>query len=415
MAKARIAVFSPVRPVSSGVSDYCEESLALMADEVDLHLYLDGYAPEHERLHEITTVHQVNTFEKDHSAQPFDLIIYHIGNAPCHDYIYPFLYKYPGMLVLHDAWLMGTALNKALRAWGGDQFRAEMAAAYGEKGESAAEIILSGLDNQNFLRYFPMVELPVQSSLMTVVHDQWLAERLSVDIPGAEIRSIPLRVSLPQFPKGAGKKVRSHYNIPDDAFVLGSFGYLSPDKRIETLLKAFRELLKKKPGSRLLLTGAKGENLPLDDMLNSLGLETEVIVTGSLSDEDYFDHMASCDAVAALRWPTRRESSGIVITAMHFGLPVIVSDLAQFRDYPDDALVRISVNSERESLRAALFDIADCRPLRERIGGNAKRYIRKHHSAKAVKARWLSLIEEAQKLVAAVKIDSSFLPKHLRI
>ena len=38
-------------------------------------------------------------------ARPYDLIVYQLGNAPCHDYMWAYLVRYPGLVVLHDGQL----------------------------------------------------------------------------------------------------------------------------------------------------------------------------------------------------------------------------------------------------------------------------------------------------------------------
>ena len=35
-------------------------------------------------------------------ASPYDLIVYHLGVAPCHDDVWPCLLRHPGLVVLHD-------------------------------------------------------------------------------------------------------------------------------------------------------------------------------------------------------------------------------------------------------------------------------------------------------------------------
>src|SRR5207245_6201985 len=35
--------------------------------------------------------------------EPYDLVVYQLGNAPCHDYMWAYLARYPGLVVLHDA------------------------------------------------------------------------------------------------------------------------------------------------------------------------------------------------------------------------------------------------------------------------------------------------------------------------
>ena len=36
---------------------------------------------------------------------PYDLTVFQLGNAACHDYMWAYLFRYPGLVVLHDAQL----------------------------------------------------------------------------------------------------------------------------------------------------------------------------------------------------------------------------------------------------------------------------------------------------------------------
>ena len=408
MPKPRIAVFSPVPPVPSGISEYCVRWLNLLKDDVEASLFLDDYESGADVP---AAIHQAAEFENLHAEQPFDLVVHQIGNAPCHDYIYPFLYRHPGLLILHDAWLMGRRLMRAVENWEGDNFRAEMAVAYGESGDSAAEIILSGLHNHYFLRHFPMIELPVRASRMTVVHEKPLAERIAREVSGAKVESVPMLVSEREFNQAARERVRAKLNIEKEQCLIGSFGLLTPDKGIAPLLAAFARVRAIQPDAVLMLAGGVGEDLPLEEMISGAGLEGQVLLTGRLPEKDFIEHMAACDLLVQLRWPTRRETSAVIIEAMQLGLPVITSDLAHMRDYPADALVRIPVVDEEKALRKVLLDLVQCPPLRKRIGETGQTFIYERHNEGTIRHRWVELI---QKAIEALVPERDFLPVHLK-
>lgn len=411
--KSRIAVFSPVSPVPSGISDYCGEFLRLLADDVDFHLFVDDYDAELGELANHVEVSKAARFDEINAESPFDLSVYHIGNSPYHEYIYPYLYKHPGMMVLHDAWLMGTRLNKAMENWEGDQFRAELEAIYGEKGDAIAEIILSGLHNGTFLRHVPMIELQVRASLMTVVHNPWLAGTIAADNPGAVVRAIPHRMPVPLAKTSDVERVRAQYGLPPKSFIIGNFGVLAPAKGILSLLRAFKWVKKRIPEAALMLVGGIGTDLPLESMLKEQELDEEVIVTGRVPDDDFYALMNACDAVTVLRWPTNRESSAIIINAMHYRLPIVSSDLAHYSNYPEDTMLRVSTVNEEESLRRGLLKLAQCPPLRKRIGDTARKFITTEHSEAAVKEKWLELFEEGVSLFKKGSHVRPQLPKHL--
>jgi glycosyltransferase involved in cell wall biosynthesis len=416
MSRARIAVFSPLKPVPSGISDYCEEFLRLLTDEYEFTLYLDGYEPVSDWLKATFRHYDVCEYEENVRQDPYDLTMYHLGNAPWHNYMMQHLFSHPGLLVLHDGWLMGTRLAKAVKNWEGDQLRAEMVASYGEAGGSAAEIILAGLHNQNFLRYYPMIELPVRSSLMTVVHSGWLARSIENRLDGISVQTVPLRLPFKELEPQRAAEVRRRFGFRESDFVIGCFGLLTPQKRIAELLEAVAWLRKRIPHARCLLAGGQGNDLPLADIIQRNRLDEDAVVsTGRVSDDDFLHLIAGSDVVTALRWPTMRESSGIVITAMYYSRAVIVSDLAHMNDFPEESLVRIPLVEEQRAMREALLDLAQCPPLRNRIGNIAGEYVRTHHSEITVRDRWREIIAGAMDSAMESMPEHSFLPDHLRL
>jgi hypothetical protein len=98
----KIAVFSPLNPVKSGISDYTEELLPELAKEASLDVYIDGgYKPSNPGLAEQYRIvaFDAESFEPD----AYDAVLYHMGNFyDAHRYIYECLKRFPGIVVLHD-------------------------------------------------------------------------------------------------------------------------------------------------------------------------------------------------------------------------------------------------------------------------------------------------------------------------
>ena len=414
MSKPRIAVFSPAPPVPSGISDYVAELLPRLAGDIEIDLYLDGFETDSAALKKFVHCRPAEGFRDEHERIPYDLCVYHLGNAPCHNYIYPFLYSVPGLTVLHDLSLHDTRLKIAIEGWRGEDYRAEMAAAYGERGETAAELSLAGMHSGFLLRSFTLSELPVRASVMTVAHEEWVAGKIREAVPGAQVRSVPMGMDAAKVAQGRAVEAREKYDIPNEAFLLGTFGLLTPDKGIAELLDAFARLLKQRPDARLLLAGGVGEDLPLEEMVAEKRLAGLAIPTGRLPMDEFLALMAACDVAVFLRWPTRRETSAAALRAMGLGTTTVVSDLAHLRDLPDDAVIKVPVVDTERHLGRILYELAENEPLRKRLGVTAKRYVAEKHSWDAVVERWLELTYEAIELVKTAEIDRSFLPAHLR-
>src|SRR5260221_8765531 len=86
----RLAWFSPLPPARSGIAAYSDELLPLL----DANHTIDRF-PE-ARAHDFVWMAR---------RDPYDLVVYQLGNAPCHDYMWAYLAAFPGLVVLHDATL----------------------------------------------------------------------------------------------------------------------------------------------------------------------------------------------------------------------------------------------------------------------------------------------------------------------
>ena len=68
-----------------------------------------------------------------------DRVIYQMGNAWCHDYMWPYLFRWPGLVVLHDAHLHHARAWSLLRRKRFADYRAELAFNHPELPPEAAE------------------------------------------------------------------------------------------------------------------------------------------------------------------------------------------------------------------------------------------------------------------------------------
>ena len=52
-----------------------------------------------------------------HRRNEYDLAVFQLGNAGCHDYMWGYLFRYPGLVVLHDAQLHQARALALTRRW----------------------------------------------------------------------------------------------------------------------------------------------------------------------------------------------------------------------------------------------------------------------------------------------------------
>jgi hypothetical protein len=93
----RLAVFSPLPPVKSGIADYTAELLGHLGERHQVEVFVasrDELArwPAGRAAFTAQTAHD---FVWAAARTPFDLVVYQMGNAWCHDYIWPYLLPIP--------------------------------------------------------------------------------------------------------------------------------------------------------------------------------------------------------------------------------------------------------------------------------------------------------------------------------
>ncbi|HET6268090.1 MAG TPA: glycosyltransferase family 4 protein [Acidobacteriota bacterium] len=399
MAQKRIAFFGPVRPVSSGISDYDEELLPLLRDSYEVDVYVDQ------------TVRPANThphgdFYFRQRLRPYDLCLYQLGNALIHEYVYGYLFAHPGAVVFHDSCLHHSRAKMMLMKGYYDEYRDEAKAAHPEQQE-VADIVLSGMAGDLFLYSFPFVRLVLQSSVAAAAHSDFSVRRLQVtDTP---VIKVPMGISAPRWSTSDEREIRALY---PGKFVLASFGLATPEKRILSVLKALRELRGYYPNLLYLIVGEVAAHYELSQEIAQLGLGDCVQVLGRAEPEMFHRLMARADVVINLRFPSAGEMSATLLRALALGKPVLISGLSQWDEIPRNAAIRIRPDSEFEDTFHKLWQLIEDPDLRRRYGGAAQSYAATQHSPSQMLDGYHELIDLA--LEQKSRFKPPVLPPHLR-
>ena len=446
----RLAWFSPMPPVASGIATCSAELVAGLADEHQIDVFVDEpVARMRAGADAPPTLHSAHEFVWRHRAMPYDLTVYQLGNSSHHDYLWPYLFRYPGLAVLHDAHLHHARAAALLRTKRPDDYRAEFAANHPGVARHLAELSVAGFDNHIYYAC-PMTRLVVEASRMTVVHARSLAAGLNAEIPGANVRCIHLghgeRLSDAAV-SAARTKLRQKRRIPEGAVVFGVFGGLTPEKRVPQVLDAFEAVLPYSPDAHLLLAGAPASHYDVVGDVDRRGIAEHVTLTGYLETEGMLtDCIAACDVALSLRWPTAREISGPWLRALAAGRATIIMDLEHLADVPaldprtwrlnpgsgiansefspleaevtipspessipDAVTIAVDVMDEAHSLRLAMRRLAADPALRALLGSAGRAYWEREHSP----ARMLGDYCAALQAAAALPVPDPPLPRHL--
>lgn len=327
----RLAWFTPLPPTRSGIAAYSAELLPALADTHRIDVFVD--APAGVRAPGATEVHDAHDFVWKHARRPYDLIVYQLGNSPCHDYLWPYLVRYPGLAVLHDGQLHHARARALTAAGRAGDYRAEFAYNHPRVPRSVANLGAAGLLGAlNYL--WPMRRVVLDASRAALAHNAWLADDLRRERPELHVEVVEMGVPDLAAGPGARARARARLGVPPDAVLLAAFGKVTPEKRIAETLRALAALDGGLPPWRLMLCGEPVDHYDAREDARKLGLGGRVIVTGYVGEAEMPACIAAADVCLCLRWPSSRETSASWLRCLAAGKPTIVTDLVHLGDVP---------------------------------------------------------------------------------
>ena len=95
----RLAIVSPLPPAPTGIADYTLEVARALAASHSIELFHDQ-SPVSSSLP--APAFRIDELPPRAALRPYDAVIYQMGNAPVHDFMYDWMERVPGVVVLHD-------------------------------------------------------------------------------------------------------------------------------------------------------------------------------------------------------------------------------------------------------------------------------------------------------------------------
>jgi len=394
----RIAWFSPLPPHRSGIAAYSGEILACLTSHA-----IDAFVDDGPGRHAVAEarpipgvpVHGAHDFVWRHARHPYDLVVYQLGNALCHDYMWPYMVRYAGLVVLHDAQLHHARARALILQHREADFRAEFAYSHPEAEGRLADLTVAGLGG-TLCYLWPMVRIPVEAAKVVAVHNAYLARELEREFPGRLIRHLHMGV-----PDGvaataaSASEVRRRHGIPDSAVVFGVVGRVTPEKGLTRVLMALAQVAPSVPGIRLLVVGEEPAYFDVMAQAREMGVAEFVTTTGYVDDAALPEYLAAVDVTLNLRWPTGRETSAAWIRCLAAGKPTVITDLVHLTDVPsldlrsmnvactssaaqDPVCVHVELIDDINMLRLVLRRLTEDPALRDALGRAARRYWADH-------------------------------------
>jgi len=391
----RLAYFSPLPPARSGIADYSAELIPALAEHLELELFVDEGARVDESLTARFPVRGDRAFPALWESGRYDAVLYHVGNNPdFHARTWAMLRRIPGIVVLHEAMLHHLVRGMTLAKGDLDGYVEEMRYAYGKTGEALARRSV-GTGIPLDVWSYPLFERVVDTSLGLIVHNDCTGDRVRASRPGTRMVKIPHHLSLRELDGAVSPdQARAALGLPPDAFVVASFGFITPAKRLDVALRAFARLKREVPDAVYLLVGEVSPHYDFAGILTA-DLAPGVTVVGRTELDRFLFYMLAADLTVNLRYPSAGETSGTLIRLLGLGKPVIVSNTGAFREIPDDCCAKIDLDeTEEELLAAVLRRLALDEPLRRRMGENARRHMAEHHTLEGSARAYADFVRE---------------------
>lgn len=363
---------SPLPPLRSGIADYSAELVPALASRLRLTLFAPS--PPETPLFPSLPVYPLEALPD--WAVHLDGLLYHLGNNPYHTDIYRLALRLPGIVVLHDYILHHLVARCTFAAGDMAGYLYHLAYACGRAGVAMAVRRSNGIfsEREQFLE--PLYSLLLDRSLGVIVHSRWAAEQLRRDHPHLPVAIIPHHLS--PYPLPDREEARRRLGLTPDEVMVASFGFMTPEKRVERFLWACARLRRDFPRTRCFLVGEPSPALDLPRLLTQLGL-TDVVVTGYVDMEEFYRHIAACDIAVSLRYPSAGETSGALVRLLGSGKAVILPNMQQFAEWPDEVCLKVDPGPlAGPMLLYYLRRLVADEELRYRLGESARRYVAEH-------------------------------------
>jgi glycosyltransferase involved in cell wall biosynthesis len=325
--RPRIAMATPLNPQASGITDYSEELAFYLRRKFDVDLFSEEKEPSNPEIIGHHEIHPLSTLGE--RADDYCHIIYQIGNSDLHYNIFQASLRSPGVVILHDYDIQ-----------------------FAVRGEMTNEAALDRL----FCR-----------SKGIIVHNEHSRAVLKAEYPAMRIARVPQLLSpgAYRFDNVSRSEARTRLGIPENAFLAVCLGRVQPHKRVHIAIQGFAQLAKGRSDAVLIVGGEIPDDSVYGQMLRRIvweeSLDSRVQIRGELSDQSFYDCIRAADVGINLRYPSRGEESFSLTRMLGLGLPVIVSNYAQYATMPDQAVMKIGFESEVKQLGNSLLHLYDNR------------------------------------------------------
>lgn len=347
MKKPTLLYISPFWPMKSGISEYSEALLEGLAELFEITLLTDDYKIESEWLKKKFTIRKYSSSD---DYEKYTYIIYNFGNNPeYHSYMYEMIQRYPGYVILHDFILYYLTVGYYAQR---NQLFQKIYELEGVDGIQIVKESLKRNESQDLLHHkdisamLPMNKEIIEKAKGIFVHSEYSKKLVEQTCKNKNVSVIPF--VEPLLFREKNKKIGKEYlykkfKIKQNAYIIGSVGFIGPSKQNELVCKAVKEYNKQNKDKIYYIM--IGEGAFVDDLLDEY-----IQKTGFLENESFFEAILSCDLIMNLRYPYNGEASGTLVQCMSLGIPCVVTDIGWFGELPNNSVIKVNKDITENSL-----------------------------------------------------------------
>jgi glycosyltransferase involved in cell wall biosynthesis len=214
--------------------------------------------------------------------------------------------------------------------------------------------------------------------------------------PPQKVVSIPNGVDIDKFRKQVDiESTRTKWKVQPGEKLITAVGRLTSQKGFDDLLRAYPQIRRSFPASRLLVMGDGYMRGELEALAEQERVKSATTFAGFVSDADLVAAIKSSDVVAV---PSRFEPFGIIaLEAMAAGVPVVVSRVGGLAEIVENAVDGLEVEpNSPASLADATVRLLSDQELARSLAARAKEKVKSYNWESAA-TKTLEVYNEAMR------------------
>jgi glycosyltransferase involved in cell wall biosynthesis len=319
--------------------------------------------------------------------------VYHFGNdARFHASIFRVARRFPGVAVLHDTRLHHFIfeLYRSSR-WSGYLELARRL--YGPEGLARARSIVAsdGRAIDGAVVEMPFLEAITDRSAAVICH----SDEARQDV--AARSGIPTAVLPLPFANLSGVEAGARSWSGPWRFVM--FGYVNPNRRLESVLRALGEL-RGQIDFHFDIFGTLWDRTHIERLVGECQLADRVSIHGFVDERTLDAAIARAHLAFNLRHPTMGEASGGILRSWALATPALVTDAGWYATLPAEIAPRVRAENDVPAIRDAILGMVANPAAYRAIGEAARAHLLAHHAPEVYAQRLQTTLADAPRAMA---------------